>query len=351
MDDAPRQSENGIVLQRLTKLFGPRPAEILPLVHTGVDKNTILNDHGHVLALRDVTLEIEAGKIQIIMGLSGSGKSTLLRHVNRLVEPSAGRVMIEGQDVLALNPEQLREFRQRRISMVFQKFALLPHRTVQENVAFGLSAQKASKTDQEAAAKTWISRVGLEGYEDAYPAQLSGGMQQRVGLARALATGAKHLLMDEPFSALDPLIRTEMQDLLLKLQSELGKTIVFVTHDPDEAVRLGDSIAILKDGELVQHGRPKEILASPKNDYIRTFVQDVNRARVVTLATIAHAGAAPYDGPDLPAETPLAKAARILVDHPTVNARVVTAAGDTLGGVTLSDVVAGMSSGTNDTSP
>ena len=343
MEDVPAETENGIVLQRLTKLFGPKPGEILPLVHDGTDKNTILNDHGHILALRNINLSVEANKIQIIMGLSGSGKSTLLRHINRLVEPSDGRILIGGRDVLSLNPEQLRLFRQRHISMVFQKFALLPHRTVTDNVAFGLSVQKTSNREQADIARTWIAKVGLEGYEDSYPAQLSGGMQQRVGLARALATGAEYLLMDEPFSALDPLIRTEMQDLFLGLQAELGKTIVFVTHDPDEAVRLGDSIAILKDGELVQHGSTREVLGAPKDDYIRTFVQDVNRGRVVTVGTIAHAGAAPYDGPDIPADTPLAEAARILVDHPTASSRVVTEDEQTLGGVTLGDVVGAMS--------
>jgi len=348
MEDATGEIENGIVLQRLTKLFGPLPGEILPLVHGGADKNTILNDHGHVLALRDINLEIESGKIQIVMGLSGSGKSTLLRHINRLVEPSAGRILIGGRDILSLKPEELREFRQRHMSMVFQKFALLPHRTVAENVAFGLSIQKLAKWAQEEAARTWISKVGLEGYEDSYPAQLSGGMQQRVGLARALATGAQYLLMDEPFSALDPLIRTEMQDLLLNLQAELGKTIVFVTHDPDEAVRLGNKIAILKDGELVQNGTPRDVLSSPKNDYIRTFFQDVNRGRVVTVGTIAHSSAAPYDGPDIPAEMPLAEAVQMLAGQPTVSARVVTDTGEPLGGVTLNDVVSALSAETLD---
>ncbi len=288
MSTTPEQIEevkDAIVLQRLTKLFGPTPSDVLPLVHRGLDKNTILNEHGHVLALRDISLKIDTGKVQIIMGLSGSGKSTLLRHINRLIEPSAGRILIRGKDVLSLGNEELREFRQHQISMVFQNFALLPHRTVQDNVAFGLSVQKASSAVQKEAANAWLHRVGLDGYESSFPEQLSGGMQQRVGLARALATGAECLLMDEPFSALDPLIRTEMQDLLLELQSELGKTIIFVTHDPDEAVRLGDNIAILRDGELIQQGPPMKIITSPKNDYIRTFVQDVNRGRVITDQT------------------------------------------------------------------
>ena len=341
----PAQTEEargGIVLQRLTKIFGPAPSDILPLVHQGLDKNKILNDHGHVVALRDISLKIHTGKVQIIMGLSGSGKSTLLRHINRLIEPSAGRILIRGRDVLSLDTEELREFRQHQISMIFQKFALLPHRTVQDNVAFGLSVQQIPKAAQQEAADTWLRRVGLGGYESSYPSQLSGGMQQRVGLARALATGAECLLMDEPFSALDPLIRTEMQDLLFELQAELGKTIIFVTHDPDEAVRLGNSIAILKDGELIQQGSPKEILTSPKNDYIRTFVKDVNRGRVVSVGTIANGGAQTCEGPDIAAATPLAEAARILTTHPGVSARVVTEKGDPLGSVTLTSVVEAM---------
>ena len=345
MSTTPAQNEgakDGIVLQRLTKLFGPTPSDVLPLVHQGLDKKTILNQHGHVVALRDISLTIDTDKVQIIMGLSGSGKSTLLRHINRLIEPSAGRILIRGRDVLSLDSEELREFRQHQISMIFQKFALLPHRTVQDNVAFGLSVQKIPKSAQEEAANTWLRRVGLGGYESSYPAQLSGGMQQRVGLARALATGAECLLMDEPFSALDPLIRTEMQDLLLELQSELGKTIIFVTHDPDEAVRLGDNIAILKDGELIQQGSPREILTSPKNDYIRTFVQDVNRGRVVSVGAIANGGTKKCDGPDISAATPLAEAARILTSHPNVSARAVTEKGDPVGGVTLTSVVEAM---------
>ena len=336
------EKKDGIVLQRLTKLFGPRPNEVLPLVHQGVEKRTILSEHGHVLALRDISLKMDAAKVQIIMGLSGSGKSTLLRHINRLVEPSAGRILIKGRDVLSLHQEELREFRQHDISMIFQKFALLPHRTVRDNVAFGLSIQKVERTALQATANEWISRVGLDGYENAYPAQLSGGMQQRVGLARALATGAECLLMDEPFSALDPLIRTEMQNLLVELQSELGKTIIFVTHDPDEAVRLGDSIAILKDGDLVQSGTPKEILTSPKNDYVRKFVQDVNRGRVVSVGSIANGSPETSDGPDIAEATTLAEAARLLANHPNVCARVVTDKGVTVGGVTLTSVVKAM---------
>lgn len=334
--------EGSIVLQRLTKIFGPNPSKILPLIHRGLEKQSILSDHGHVLALRDINLEIEVGKIQIIMGLSGSGKSTLLRHINRLIEPSAGRILIGDRDIMSLSLEEIRAFRQSKISMVFQKFALLPHWTVAQNVAFGLNLQGISKVEQQKVAGTWLEKVGLGGYESSYPAQLSGGMQQRVGLARALATGADHLLMDEPFSALDPLIRTEMQELLLNLQSELRKSIVFVTHDPDEAVRIGDKIAILKDGELIQQGRPREILASPKNDYIRTFVQNVNRGRIVTVGTIAGASDVPYDGPDILAGTPLADAALLLIDYPKANARVITESGKEIGGVTLTQVLAAM---------
>jgi glycine betaine/proline transport system ATP-binding protein len=221
------------------------------------------------------------------MGLSGSGKSTLIRHINRLIEPTAGKILVDGEDVLQLDPEQLRDLRRHKMSMVFQNFGLLPHKTVLENIASGLLISGVAKREALAQAEKQIGLVGLSGFEKSYPRQLSGGMQQRVGLARALATDAEILLMDEAFSALDPLIRYDMQQQLLELQKRLEKTIVFITHDLDEALRIGSHIAVLKDGELRQVGTGEEILLNPADDYVRRFVMDVNRSRVVTMGSVA----------------------------------------------------------------
>ena len=220
------------------------------------------------------------------MGLSGSGKSTMIRHFNRLIDPTMGQILVEGIDVMQLSSKELEAFRRHKMSMVFQRFGLLPHRTVVDNVAYGLEIQGVTKVARLTKATEWLETVGLKGYENQYPAQLSGGQQQRVGLARALATDAEILLMDEAFSALDPLIRSEMQDQLIELQEKLHKTIIFITHDLDEALRLGDRIAILKDGELVQQGSPDEILLHPADDYVEAFVKDVNRARALTVETV-----------------------------------------------------------------
>ncbi len=235
--------------------------------------------------MRDINLEIEKGQIFVIMGLSGSGKSTLVRHLNRLIDPTEGAIYVGGINVMKLSQTELEEFRRHRMSMVFQRFGLLPHRTVLENVAFGLSIQKIAKAEREEKARDWLRSVGLDGYEDQYPSQLSGGQQQRVGLARALCTDPEILLMDEPFSSLDRLIRSGMQYLLVELQDKLHKTIVFITHDLDEALRLGHQIAILKDGVLSQVGRPEEILRNPADDYVEAFVRDVNRARGLSTIT------------------------------------------------------------------
>ncbi|MCV6592950.1 MAG: betaine/proline/choline family ABC transporter ATP-binding protein, partial [Silicimonas sp.] len=220
------------------------------------------------------------------MGLSGSGKSTLIRHLNRLIEPSAGEILVDGEDVMTLDPAALRALRQKKMAMVFQKFALLPHRTVLQNAEMPLSVQGVDGATQEAEARKWLARVGLEGFEDRYPAQLSGGMQQRVGIARALAANTDIMLMDEAFSALDPLIRTDMQDLLLELQAELHKTIIFITHDLDEALKLADHLVILKDGAVVQQGEPQHILLNPADPYIEDFVSDINRARVLRVRSV-----------------------------------------------------------------
>jgi len=258
----------------------------MPLVREGRSKDDILAETGHTVGLKDINLEIEKGSTFVIMGLSGSGKSTLIRHFNRLIDPTEGSITIEGIDVMSLSLKELEEFRRHKTSMVFQRFGLMPHRTVLENVAFGLTVQKVPRATREEKARKWLRTVGLEGYEGQYPAQLSGGQQQRVGLARALCTDPEILLMDEPFSALDPLIRSGMQEQLIELQDKLHKTIVFITHDLDEALRLGDKIAILNDGILSQVGRPEDILLNPADDYVEAFVRNVNRARVLSVDVV-----------------------------------------------------------------
>jgi len=275
-----------IEIRNVYKIFGNDPQSVLPQVQAGVGKEEILANTGHTVGLSDISLSVEKGEIFVVMGLSGSGKSTLIRHLNRLIEPTAGKITFEGTDILGLSASELREFRRHSMSMVFQRFGLLPHRTIVENVAFGLEIQGTRRAERHEKAEEWIEAVGLKGYEDQYPSQLSGGMQQRVGLARALCTDPEVLLMDEPFSALDPLIRSDMQEQLVALQARLAKTIIFITHDLDEALRIGDRIAILKDGLLSQVGTPAEILLEPADDYVRAFVKDVNRARALTIDVI-----------------------------------------------------------------
>ncbi|MGR5120563.1 quaternary amine ABC transporter ATP-binding protein [Vibrio astriarenae] len=275
-----------IKISGLYKVFGPKPASVLPLVKQGLSKDDVLAQTGHTVGLKDINLEIHKGEIFVIMGLSGSGKSTLIRHFNRLIDPSEGQIDVEGSDVMQMNAKELEDFRRHKMSMVFQRFGLFPHRKVLANVGYGLEVQGMKKEERNQHAREWLETVGLKGYEDQYPSQLSGGQQQRVGLARALCTNAEILLMDEAFSALDPLIRSEMQDQLIELQEKLHKTIVFITHDLDEALRLGDRIAILKDGELVQQGTPDDILLNPADDYVEAFVKDVNRARALTVETV-----------------------------------------------------------------
>lgn len=262
-----------IVVSNVFKIFGNRPDAALALLKDGKSKDQVLAQTGCVVGVNDLSLSIASGELFVIMGLSGSGKSTLVRHFNRLIDPTSGRILVDGEDILRYDMEALRQFRRRKISMVFQSFALLPHKTVLDNVAYGLRVRGESKALCRERALHWIASVGLQGYEDKYPHQLSGGMRQRVGLARALAADTDIILMDEAFSALDPLIRAEMQDQLLELQASLRKTIVFITHDLDEAVRIGNRIAILKDGRLIQAGTPREILHSPADDYVDRFVQ------------------------------------------------------------------------------
>ncbi|KJG09789.1 glycine betaine/L-proline ABC transporter ATP-binding protein [Photobacterium kishitanii] len=282
-----KQSSTPLIqVKNLYKIFGPKDKQVLTKVKAGESKDAILAETGHTVGLSDINLNIYPGEIFVIMGLSGSGKSTLIRHFNRLIEPTEGSIIIENTDVMTLNAKQLQDFRRHKMSMVFQRFGLMPHRTVLQNVGYGLSVQGAKTAQWQQQAQQWLTTVGLAGYEQSYPANLSGGQQQRVGLARALCTNAEVLLMDEAFSALDPLIRSEMQDQLIELQEKLHKTIIFITHDLDEALRLGDRIAILRDGKLVQQGKPVDILLHPADDYVEAFVKDVNRARALTVATV-----------------------------------------------------------------
>jgi glycine betaine/proline transport system ATP-binding protein len=262
-----------IVIENVLKVFGHRVSDALVQIENGVSKSDVLAETGCVVGVSDISLRIEAGETFVIMGLSGSGKSTLVRHFNRLIDPTRGQIYVDGEDILKYNDAQLRDFRRKKISMVFQSFGLLPHKTVLENVAFGLKVRGESKALQHEKAHYWVDTVGLKGYESHYPSQLSGGMRQRVGLARALAADTDIILMDEAFSALDPLIRAEMQDQLITLQSTLNKTIVFITHDLDEALRIGNRIAIMKDGQLIQVGTPHDILSNPADEYVDRFVQ------------------------------------------------------------------------------
>ncbi len=279
-------SKPKLEIKNLYKIFGRNDTEYVSSVKDGISKQELLDKHNHVLGLNNINLSIPEKKVQVIMGLSGSGKSTLIRHINRLIEPTAGELYVDGENVLSMSQSELREFRRKKTSMVFQKFALLPHKTVAQNVAYGLTIQGLREDLAKEQSHIWIDRVGLTGFEERFPAQLSGGMQQRVGLARALATDAPILLMDEAFSALDPLIRTDMQNILLELQEELHKTIVFITHDLDEALRIGDNIAILRDGRVIQQGDPQDIIMNPEDDYINDFIKDVNRSRVIELRSI-----------------------------------------------------------------
>lgn len=280
-----------VSIRHLYKIFGDDPETALERVKDGMGKPELLEKYGHVLGLNDINVDIREGEITVIMGLSGSGKSTLIRHLNRLIEPTAGEVLVDGENILDWKEPQLRKLRRESMSMVFQKFALLPHRTVLENTGMALATRGIKKVDYEAEANKWLDRVGLGGNGAQYPHQLSGGMQQRVGIARALASNSDIMLMDEAFSALDPLIRTDMQDLLLELQGELHKTIVFITHDLDEALKLADHLVILNDGAVVQQGEPQDILLNPADPYIEDFVADINRARVLRVRSIMTEGA------------------------------------------------------------
>ncbi|SDJ47433.1 quaternary amine ABC transporter ATP-binding protein [Billgrantia gudaonensis] len=271
-----------IRVRNLSKVFGNQPKKALELRDQGLKRPEILDKTGQTLGLSNINFDVHEGELLVIMGLSGSGKSTLIRCLNRLIEPSEGEIVIDGENIPELSEKALLECRRRHFSMVFQNFALFPHRTVQQNTEFGLEVRGIDKVERERVARESLKQVGLDGWEDAYPNQLSGGMQQRVGLARALANDASVLLMDEAFSALDPLIRGDMQQELLALQHKMQKTTVFITHDLDEALTIGDRIVLLKDGEVVQIGTPEEILTKPADDYVRRFIEGVDKSRILT---------------------------------------------------------------------
>jgi glycine betaine/proline transport system ATP-binding protein len=336
------RNDYGIEIKGLSKVFGPDAAKLVKLLDDGITKFELNERYGHVLGLKDINISMPAGCIQVIMGLSGSGKSTLIRHINRLIDPTSGQILVGNDDVVKMSPHELRNFRRHKTAMVFQKFALLPHRDVLENTVYGLEIQGVPRARQVDAAMHWISRVGLTGFEKSYPNQLSGGMQQRVGLARALTNDAPILLMDEAFSALDPLIRVDMQTILLDLQKEIRKTIVFITHDLDEALRLGDRVAILRDGEVIQQGTGQQIVLEPADDYIMSFVQHVNRGRVVRVETIMSAGDVSPGGVSVAKGTLLDDAARLMLSSGTNALTVVAEDGRPIGSLDQAKLMTAM---------
>jgi glycine betaine/proline transport system ATP-binding protein len=340
-----------IKINQLYKIFGDGQENALELVKNGIGKEELLEKSNCVLGLNNINLNIKKAKIQVVMGLSGSGKSTLIRHLNRLIEPTSGEILVNDTDILKLNTKELVQFRQNNMSMVFQKFALFPHKTVLQNVGYGLAVQNIPKDEWEEKATKWINRVGLEGYETYYPGQLSGGMQQRVGLARALATDAEILLMDEAFSALDPLIRSEMQNILLDLQGELHKTIIFITHDLDEALKIGDRIAILRDGSMVQDSDPQEIIMNPADDYVSDFIKDINRARVIQAKSIMTHTKTKSSGPIVQENMVLEDILQIMSDDPSKPVTIENSKGNITGKIEMANLIEGMkrpkSQGTN----
>lgn len=331
------QNDLAISMKAVTKIFGPAPIQAFTALQGGMSKAELQSETGHVVGLDGVSLQVARGQIHVVMGLSGSGKSTLIRHVNRLIEPTAGEITVYGESVLAMSLEQLREYRRTRVAMVFQKFGLLPHRSVTDNVAYGLEVRGVRKAEREAEARKWIEVVGLAGYENARPRQLSGGQQQRVGLARALALDTDILLMDEAFSALDPLIRSGMQDQLVSLQKTLNKTILFITHDFDEALKIGDRVTVLKDGAVQQEGAPEEIVLNPANEHIEEFVRDVNKARAIRVRTIMELGPSEPCSIAVPADARCEDVLPLFAEHQWVG--VLDASGEQVGRVTARRVI------------
>jgi glycine betaine/proline transport system ATP-binding protein len=329
-------SDNALQVRDLWKIFGPRADKIIGTPDAELSRAELKAKTDCVCGVKDVSFDVAPGEVFVVMGLSGSGKSTLVRLLTRLIEPTAGTVMINGHDITAASAARLRELRRHQVSMVFQHFGLLPHRQVIDNVAYGLEVRGVPKKERRAKAADVIDLVGLTGYEKSYPDQLSGGMQQRVGLARALAGDPEMLLFDEPFSALDPLIRRDMQNEVIRLHHELGKTMVFITHDLAEALKLGDRILIMRDGAIVQIGSPDEVVAKPADDYVRDFTSEVPRSHVLTLKWVMRdpRPGESLDGPTMPVDTIVRNAARAAIasDHPI---RVVD--GDTFLGVVDED--------------
>ncbi|MDW0108746.1 quaternary amine ABC transporter ATP-binding protein [Sporosarcina aquimarina] len=322
-----------IEVKNASKIFGKSSKRAAQLLKEGKSKKEILKETGATVGVNNAAFDVYDGEIFVIMGLSGSGKSTLVRLLNRLIDPTAGQILLDGEDIVKMNKEQLRNVRRKKIGMVFQNFALFPHRTILQNTVYGLEIQGAPKENREKQAVESLRLVGLAGYEAQYPGQLSGGMQQRVGLARALANNPDILLMDEAFSALDPLIRKDMQDELLQLHEDMGKTIIFITHDLDEALRIGDRIALMKDGEIVQIGSPEEILMNPSNDYVERFVEDVDLSKVLTANHIMkHADTVQIDrGPRV--------ALRLMESLRISSIYVVDKGGRLMGALTAQDAV------------
>ena len=340
-----------IKINQLYKIFGKDTSHALELVKNGMSKDELLEKSNCVLGLNNINLNINKGQIQVIMGLSGSGKSTLIRHLNRLIEPTSGEVFFNDTNILDLSIKELTQFRQNHMSMVFQKFALFPHKTILQNVGYGLAIQGISKDVWTEKSVKWINRVGLDGYESYFPGQLSGGMQQRVGLARALATDAEILLMDEAFSALDPLIRSEMQNILLDLQNELHKTIIFITHDLDEALKIGDRIAILRDGTMVQDSDPQKIIMQPADDYVSDFIKDINRARVIQAKSIMTPTNSKSTGPVVQENMVLEDILQIMSESPSKPVTIEDTKGKITGKIEIANLIEGMkrpkSQGTN----
>ncbi|XKE44545.1 glycine betaine/L-proline ABC transporter ATP-binding protein [Halomonas organivorans] len=327
-------SRQKVVVEHLYKIFGEDAAATILRVEAGETKDRIYAETRSVAAVADVSFTVAPGEIFVVMGLSGSGKSTLIRCLNRLIEPSRGRILLDGQDVVAMDAEALRELRARKLSMVFQHFALFPHKTVGENVEFGLKVRGMPPGERREKALRALAQVGLEAYADVPPDNLSGGMQQRVGLARGLAVDPEIMLMDEPFSALDPLIRRDMQDELLALQEQLHMTILFITHDLHEALRVGDRIAIMKDGRFVQTGTPEQIVAAPADDYVAAFTRDVDRGRVFRMGRLSH------EAPTVTPDDDLATARRRCEAHQVTGLHVVDADGYPLGILVRTDLAA-----------
>jgi len=334
-----------ISVKNLWKVFGANADNVVGSPLVNLTRPELRTQTGNTIAVRDVSFDVAPGEVFVVMGLSGSGKSTLVRCMTRLIEPTQGSMTFEGEDILKVDNARLRELRKTRFSMVFQHFGLLPHRNVIDNIAYSLEINGVNKADRHKRANEVIELVGLQGYSHAYPEQLSGGMQQRVGLARALAVDPQVLFLDEPFSALDPLIRRDMQQEVIRLHHELGKTMVFITHDLSEAVKVGDRIAIMRDGAIVQIGTPEDLVANPADEYVANFVRDIAKSHVLTLKHLARKAKAgeDTDGPELAANTIIRDAAQVILQsHKPVR---VNDNGTALGIVSSEDVLRLISGG------